>query len=133
MKSKTEDLNLSMFNMITRINVLKSLTKHISCECKCKFDGRKCNSYQWWNSDKCWCECKKPHLCEKDYIWNSVTCSCKNGKFLTSVTDHSVITCDEIIEEETKPVTTHFNEKNAICNTKNFYILLAFLLITTTL
>ena len=45
--NKTEDLNLSVFNMITGINELKILTKHISCQCKCKFDGRKCNSDQW--------------------------------------------------------------------------------------
>ena len=51
--NKTEDLNLSVFNMITRINQSKALTKHISCECKCSFDGRKCNSGQWWNNDKC--------------------------------------------------------------------------------
>ena len=37
--NKTEDLNLSMFNMITGINESKTLTKHISCKCKCKFDG----------------------------------------------------------------------------------------------
>ena len=42
--SKTEDLNLSVFNMITGINESKTLTKHISC--KCRFDGRKCNSDQ---------------------------------------------------------------------------------------
>ena len=42
--SKTEDLNWSVFNVITGINELKTLTKHISCECKYKFDGRKCNS-----------------------------------------------------------------------------------------
>ena len=42
--NKTEDLILSVFNMITRINKPKTSTKHISCECKCKFDGRKCNS-----------------------------------------------------------------------------------------
>ena len=42
--NKTEDLNLSMFNMITGINELKTLTKHIPCEGKCKFDGRKCKS-----------------------------------------------------------------------------------------
>ena len=42
-----------------------------------------------------------------------------------------MITCDEVIDaEETKTVTTNFNEKNAICKTKNFYISLAFLLIT---
>ena len=44
--SKTEDLNLSIFNMITGINESKTLTKHTSCECKCKFDGTKCNSNQ---------------------------------------------------------------------------------------
>ena len=47
----TEDLNLSVFNMITGIN--ESKTNHISCEWKCKFDGRKCNSNQWWNNNKC--------------------------------------------------------------------------------
>ena len=57
--NKTEDLNLSVFNMITGINESKTLTKHISCECKCKFDGRKCNSNQKWNNDKCWYKCKK--------------------------------------------------------------------------
>ena len=37
--------------MITGINELKTLTKHS------KFDGRKCNSNQKWNNDKCRCEC----------------------------------------------------------------------------
>ena len=45
--NKTEDLNLNMFNMITGINESKTLTKHISCKCKCKFDGTKCNSNQF--------------------------------------------------------------------------------------
>ena len=44
--NKTEDLNLSVFNIATGINESKTLTKHISCECKCNFDGRKCNSNQ---------------------------------------------------------------------------------------
>ena len=44
--NNTEDLNLSVFNMITGISVSKILTKHISCESKCKFDGRKCISDQ---------------------------------------------------------------------------------------
>ena len=42
--NKTQDLNLSMFNMVTRINQLKTLAKCKSCECKFKFDRRKCNS-----------------------------------------------------------------------------------------
>ena len=56
--NKTEDLNLSVFNMIWGINESKTLTKHFTCECKCRFGGRKCNSNQKSNNDKCWCECK---------------------------------------------------------------------------
>ena len=33
--NKTEDLNLSIFNIITGIDKSKTLLKHISCECKC--------------------------------------------------------------------------------------------------
>ena len=38
--NKTEDLDLCVFNIITGINESKTLTKNISCECKCKFDGK---------------------------------------------------------------------------------------------
>ena len=48
--NKTEDLNLRMFNMITGINESKTLSKHISWECKCKIDGRNFNSDQCWNN-----------------------------------------------------------------------------------
>ena len=97
-----------MFNIITGINELKTLTKHIWCECKYKFDGRKCNSNQWWNNDKCQCECGKHLISEKDYIWNPATCSLENGKYLASIMDDSVITFDEIIEEI---IPTNFKEK----------------------
>ena len=36
--NKIEDLNLSLFNMIAGINEPKTLIKHISRECKCRFD-----------------------------------------------------------------------------------------------
>ena len=55
-----KDVNLSIFNMTGRINESKTLTKHISCECKCTFDGRKCSSNQNWSNDKCRCECINP-------------------------------------------------------------------------
>ena len=45
--NKSEELNLSVFSMITRINESKTLSKHISCESKCKFDRKKSNSSQW--------------------------------------------------------------------------------------
>ena len=39
--NKREDLNLSVFNIITGINKSKTSTEHLLCECKCGFDGKK--------------------------------------------------------------------------------------------
>ena len=89
--NKREDLNLTVFNMITGKNELKTLTKYISCKCKYKFDGRKCNSDQRWNNNKCHWECKKCPVCEKYHVWNPLTCSCENGKHLASIMDDTVI------------------------------------------
>ena len=60
--------------------------------------------------------------------------------------DNSAITFDEIMEsyeedvdaevksnDETKSISANFNEKKATCKTQNFYISLAFLLITIAL
>ena len=42
--SKTKDIDVKVFNMITGINEDKTLIKHISCDCKCKFNSTTCNS-----------------------------------------------------------------------------------------
>ena len=89
--NKTKYLNLSVFNMES-----KTLTRHISCKCKCIFDRRKCNSAQWWNNDKCQYESKKRHVYEKVYVWNTATCNFENGKYLARITDDSVITLNEM-------------------------------------
>ena len=60
-----------MFSTITGINQSKTLRKHISCECKCKFDGIKCNSNQKWNNNKCRSESenlKEHNMYENYYI-----------------------------------------------------------------
>ena len=56
--NKIKNLNLGIYKMIAGIHESKTLAKHISCECKCKFDSRKCNLTQKWNNDKCRWECK---------------------------------------------------------------------------
>ena len=86
--NKTEDLNLSVFNMITGINESNTSTKHISCECKCKLDGTKCNSNQWSNNDNINVSLKSIMYVKKIIF----------GKYLASIMDDSVITCDEGIE-----------------------------------
>ena len=96
--NKTEGVSLSVFNKIIGINESKTLTEHILCKCKCKFDVTKCNSDQWWNSKKCWSECKKYYIFKKEYVWNPITCNCENGKYLTSIMDDLAIMCDEIMK-----------------------------------
>ena len=34
---------------------------------------------------------------KKNYIWNPPICSFENRKYLASIVDNSMITCDEII------------------------------------
>ena len=49
-----QEIQMYVFlNVITRMNGSKTLTKHISCGCKCKFMGRTRNSNQKWNNNKC--------------------------------------------------------------------------------
>ena len=40
----------------------KNNNKPILCKCKCKFDGKKCNSNQIWNNDKSRYACKNPRI-----------------------------------------------------------------------
>ena len=71
--------------MITGIDESKTLRKYISCEWKCKFYGRNIIQIKSGITINVGAsvKIKKKHcVCEKDYIWNSVTCSCQNGKYL---------------------------------------------------
>ena len=78
-------------------------------------------------------------MCRYSYIWNPTTCSCEDVRYEKSVTDSSVITCDEIVKL-TKSIMTktisaksfpmNLNRKKVTCKINNAYILLVFLLIT---
>ena len=52
--------------------------KHNSCNCRCKFLGRKCNFNQKLNNDKCRYECKNPIkycVCKEYYVCNPCSCT----------------------------------------------------------
>ena len=51
--NEMEDKNLKVFNTIIGINEWKTLIKHIACNCRCKFEGKKCTSKHIWNNYKC--------------------------------------------------------------------------------
>ena len=95
----------------------KFFKKNIPCECKCKFDGRKCNLNQNWNKDKCRCEYINIIYVKKIIL--------ENGKYLASIFDDSMTTCDDVTEE-TKTVPTNFNKKIETCKTQNLFFYLHF-------
>ena len=75
------------------------------------------------------CECKnaiKHCNCKKNYNWNLRTYICKNGKYLKSIFDDSVITSDgimnELCSESTKTMIINLNNKKATCKMDNCYI-----------
>ena len=63
-EKKKKNLNLSVFNMITWLN----LTKHISCKCKCRFDGKNIIQINGGKTTNVDLSVKKVNVCEKDYI-----------------------------------------------------------------
>ena len=102
--NKTENKNLNVFNMITRTNESRTLKKHISCNCRCKRDGKKCSVNQEWNNNKCHCECKNSItdcVCKSNYIWNTSTSDCEVAEYIENYaymkSYDSVITYVEII------------------------------------
>ena len=96
-RSKTKDIILKAYNIITRINKGKTLVKHILCDCKCKYNSTTCNSNQKWNNKTGQCECKNYRKYKNDYSWNPNTCACENSRYLKSIADDSKIVCNEII------------------------------------
>ena len=90
-KETTKHINVEAFNMIARKNEARTMKKHISCDCKCKSNSATCNSNQKWNNQTCQCECKNYNN------WNPRISICEKRKYLKSIADTSVITCDEII------------------------------------
>ena len=54
-----KDVYVTVFNIVARINKAKTLVKHVSGDCKWKFNVTTCNSNKKWNDDNCPCECNE--------------------------------------------------------------------------
>ena len=105
--SEAKDVNV--FNMITRLNEVRTLGKHVSYDCKCIFDSATCSSDKKWNDDKF----KKCCTCKKDCSWNLIPCICKNSGYLRSIVDDSLIVQDEfsIVTTNVTYVSTNVTNK----------------------
>ena len=79
-----KDLNVKVFNLMSRTNETRQMKWHESCKCICRLDKIICNNKQRWNKDKCRCECKElidKGVCEKGYTWNPSNCECECNKY----------------------------------------------------
>ena len=48
-----KNLNVKVFNLISRINETRHIEWHETCKCKCRLNKSVCNTKQCWNEDKC--------------------------------------------------------------------------------
>ena len=48
-----KDLNVKVFNLMSRTNETRHIKWHETCKCICRLDAIVCNNKQRWNEDKC--------------------------------------------------------------------------------
>ena len=121
-----KNLNVRIFNLLTRTNETRHIKWHEKCKCICRLDKVICNNKQKWNKAKCRCECKElsdKGTCDKGFIWNPSNCKCECdkacdvGEYLgyehckcrKKLVDKLIDECTEAIEE-TKLVNITFTE-----------------------
>ena len=51
-----KNLNVKIFNLMSRTNETRHIEWHETCECECKFGANICNNKQRCNKDKYRCE-----------------------------------------------------------------------------
>ena len=54
-----KNLNVKVFNLMSRTNETRYIEWHETCKCECRLDAIVCNNKQRWNKNKCKCECKE--------------------------------------------------------------------------
>ena len=48
-----KNINVKVFNLMSRTNETRHKKWHETCKCKCRLDASVCNNKQRWNDDKC--------------------------------------------------------------------------------
>ena len=78
-----KNLNVKVFNLMSRTSETRHIKWHETCKCTCRLDVSICNNKQRWNNDKCRWECKElidKGVCDNGYIWNPSNCKCECDK-----------------------------------------------------
>ena len=53
-----KNVNVKVFNLMSRPNKTKNTQRHETCKYECKFGANAYNNKQRWNKNKCRCKCK---------------------------------------------------------------------------
>ena len=78
-----KNLNVKVFNLVSRTNGTRYIEWHKTCKCKCRLDTSTCNNKQRRNDDKCRCEYKESFdkgVCDKGSKSNPSNCECECDK-----------------------------------------------------
>ena len=93
-----KNINVEVFNLMSRTNEARHIEWHETCKCKCRLDASACNNKQSWNNDKCKCECRTlidKGMCDKWFIWNpsNFECECDKSCDVAEYLDHENCKC----------------------------------------
>ena len=72
-----KNLNVKVFNLISRMNKTRHIAWRETCKCTCRLDANVCDDKQRQNGDKFKCEWKElidKGVCDKGSIWNPSNC-----------------------------------------------------------
>ena len=70
-----KNMNVKVFNLMSRTNETRHIKWHETCKCKCRLDATVFNDKPHWDNDKCRCECKElidKDICDKGFICHYV-------------------------------------------------------------
>ena len=126
-----KDLNVKVFNLMSRTNEARHIKLHKTCKFQFRLDAIVCKNKQRWNKDKCRCECKEvidKGVCDKGYIWNPSNCECecdkscdiseylyyKNYKCKERLIDKLFYECTQTVAEVKPAIITFAENINAV-------------------
>ena len=131
-----EEINVKVFNLMSRANETRHKEWHETCKCKCRLDGSVCNNKQSWNNDKCKCECKElvdKGKCDKGFIWNPSIFECESDKLCDTgkyfdycklrkdLVSKLVEECSENIDGNEMIYDGTVNDYGKVCNSCTIY------------
>ena len=141
-----KNLNVKVFNIVSRTNETRHIDWHETCKCKCRLDASVFNNKQCWNDDKCRCECKElidKGRCDEEFIWNpsNFECKCDKSCDVGEYLDYEHCKCrkklvDKLVAECTENIDeVKIAESNSVdnihkCSSCTLYIVLFSIIFT---